>query len=322
MVKINFRWMLISLGLLSGCAEEQVIEDTEVPVIVMPQKPPRKPHRPVKPQVTAPVSPGKSDVFVVKSGDTLYSIGFGAGMGYELLSKWNNIPKPYRLTVGQVVKLYDPTLKNSASVAKANPPQHTIQPTKIISQPAPPPAAIQPPEKVLKPNSTIITAVAPPKPPAIPAAKPPETAVVKSDKTPIVEEEIPQNSKDKEKQLKSYWKWPVQGRILKSFVQSGNKGIDIEAQSGDPVQAAASGEVVYSGNGLIGYGNLLIVKHDDLYLSAYANNASLQVAEGQKVTQGQIIAKCGKSASGIPSLHFEIRKNGKSVNPMNYLPAP
>lgn len=319
MVKINFRWMLISLGLLSGCAEEQVMDDTEVPVIVMPQKPHQKPPRPVKPQVAAPVSPSNRDVFVVKSGDTLYSIGFGAGMGYALLSKWNNIPKPYRLTVGQIVKLYDPTLKDSASVAKVNSPPRMIQPTKIISQP---PAAIQPSEKALKPNSTIITAVPLPKLPVTPVVKSSETVTVKSAKMPVVEEEISQNSKDKEKQLKSYWKWPVQGKILKSFVQSGNKGIDIEAQSGDPVQAAADGEVVYSGNGLIGYGNLLIVKHDDLYLSAYANNASLQVTEGQKVTQGQVIAKCGKSASGIPSLHFEIRKNGKSVNPMSYLPAP
>jgi lipoprotein NlpD len=73
---------------------------------------------------------------------------------------------------------------------------------------------------------------------------------------------------------------------------------------------------------LIGYGNLLIIKHDDLHLSAYANNAALQVNEGQKVTQGQVIARCGKSASGVPSLHFEIRKNGKSVNPLLYLPTP
>lgn len=310
MVKINFRWMLIGLALLlSGCAEEQVIDDTEVPVIVMPQKPHKKPSRPHKPQVAAPVNPNNNDVFIVKSGDTLYSIGFGAGMGYALLSKWNNISKPYRLTVGQIIKLYDPMLKRNTTT-NVNPLPRTIQSTKVINTP---PAGIQLAEKGIKPNVTVITATATSKPPEMPIAKPAKTLVIAEEMSP--------NSKDKEKELKSYWKWPVQGKIIKSFIQSGSKGIDIAAQSGDPIQAAASGEVVYSGNGLIGYGNLLIVKHDDLYLSAYANNASLQVAEGQKVTQGQVIAKCGKSASGIPSLHFEIRKNGKSVNPLGYLPA-
>lgn len=128
-------------------------------------------------------------------------------------------------------------------------------------------------------------------------------------------------SNNREKVLKLYWQWPTHGKILKNFAQTGKKGIDIEAGLGGPILAAANGEVVYSGSGLIGYGQLLIIKHSKVFLSAYANNEVSLVNEGQVVAQGQEIARCGKGRSGKPSLHFEIRKNGKPVNPLLFLPA-
>lgn len=306
MVNFNFRVLLVLLLLLSGCAEGPVIRASK-PVTAVP------PHqKPQPPKVQAPPGDTSRDVFIVKKGDTLYSIGFGSGIGYELLSEWNNIPKPYKLFVGQLIKLYDPALKTGRQPEQGSiaPAIRNIQSSKSVALPI---VGIQPLVKPAKPNATIITAT---------PAPPPKAAIVAAHKAPVPAVEISGDSKDKEKALKLYWKWPIQGKIWKNFAQSGNKGIDIEAKVGDPVHAAAKGDVVYSGNGLIGYGNLLIIMHDDLHLSAYANNASLLVNEGQKVTQGQVIARCGKSASGVPSLHFEIRKNGKSVNPLLYLPTP
>lgn len=119
---------------------------------------------------------------------------------------------------------------------------------------------------------------------------------------------------------KLYWQWPVQGKIVKSFYATGNKGIDIAGYIGKKIRAVESGIVVYSGNGLVGYGNLLIIKHNYLYLSAYAHNRRLHVKEGDKVKKGQLIAEMGARSDAKPILHFEIRKNGNSVNPVNYLP--
>lgn len=120
--------------------------------------------------------------------------------------------------------------------------------------------------------------------------------------------------------LKSSWQWPLTGRVLKRFSKKSNSGIDIAGRIGQKVRSAASGRVVYSGSGLAGYGNLLIIKHNSLYLSAYANNSLLLVKEGQTVKKGQVIAKVGRVGGQQVSLHFEIRKNGKPVNPLRYLP--
>ena len=119
------------------------------------------------------------------------------------------------------------------------------------------------------------------------------------------------------------WRWPIKGKLIKTFNKRLNdaKGIDIAGKEGKSIKAAASGKVVYSGNGLISYGNLIIIKHNDLYLSAYAHNRKLLVKEGQKVKVGQIIAELGKTGADNPRLHFEIRKNGKPVNPIRYLPS-
>lgn len=122
------------------------------------------------------------------------------------------------------------------------------------------------------------------------------------------------------KSLKLYWVWPLKGRVLKMFSKTSNKGIDIVGKVGQDVKSAEAGKVVYGGSGLVGYGNLLIIKHNDLYLSAYANNSRLLVKEGQFVKKQQVIAKVGRVRGKKALLHFEIRKNGKPINPLKYLP--
>ncbi|PKM10534.1 MAG: hypothetical protein CVV13_12775 [Gammaproteobacteria bacterium HGW-Gammaproteobacteria-3] len=217
---------------------------------------------------TVPVLPYGRDLaneqkyYVVKKGDTLYSIGFRSGHGYRKLALWNDIHPPYTVMVGQTIKLFNNPggIKNTHSSIKTP----------------------------LKKRSS-------------------------SQKKTIL-------SGDNKKLLKLNWQWPITGTIVKNFFQSGNKGIDISGYFGQPVKAAEAGKVVYSGAGLIGYGNLLIIKHNAMYLSAYANNSRLLVEEGQVVGKNQVIAKVGKTSAGQPALHFEIRKNGKPVNPVNYLP--
>jgi lipoprotein NlpD len=116
------------------------------------------------------------------------------------------------------------------------------------------------------------------------------------------------------------WSWPIEGKVIETFNETRNKGIDILGKEGDPVLAAADGQVVYSGSGLRGYGNLVIVKHDDDFISAYAHNRQILVKQGQTVKRGQRIAELGKTDAEMPKLHFEIRRQGKPIDPLTVLP--
>lgn len=138
-------------------------------------------------------------------------------------------------------------------------------------------------------------------------------------KTKLVQEKV---ANQRHKRVKIGWTWPVSGSLITKFSNRGdvNKGIDLAGRRGAPVYAAASGKVVYSGQGLVGYGNLVIIKHNDIYLSAYAHNQRLLVKEGNYAKAGQQIAEIGSSGTNRNKLHFEIRKNGKPVNPLTYLP--
>lgn len=219
----------------------------------------------------APVRTYRQDIsskqryYTVRRGDTLYAIGFRSGHGYKRLAQWNSIVPPYRLHVGQKIRLFMPK-----------------QGVKLQSK------------------------------------KQVKNRVIK--KTRNSSQKSPANSTDNKKVLKLSWQWPLSGKVIKYFSASDDKGIDIRGKLGQKVLAAAAGKVVYSGNGLVGYGNLLIIKHNSLYLSAYGNNRRLLVKEGQHVSKGQAIAEVGKAGGTQTSLHFEIRKRGKPVNPLNYLP--
>ncbi len=129
--------------------------------------------------------------------------------------------------------------------------------------------------------------------------------------------QVPQRQEDLE------WQWPLEGELLARFGESElDKGVQIDGSDGDPVRAAADGEVVYTGSGLIGYGKLIIIKHDNVYLSAYGHNSEIRVEEGDSVSGGDRIASVGRGRGDRPMLHFEIRMEGDAVNPLDYLPAP
>jgi len=239
------------------------------------QKPSAEPAR-QKPRQTA----GKdADFYIVKKGDTLYSIAWNYGHDYREVADWNNISAPYVIYPGQKISLAAPARK------KAQP----LTPGPIVSRDKP------------------VSGKAPGKKPAA------------ADKAPERETPVEKNNR---RNLKGplQWAWPARGRIVNSDTPISKKGIDIAGSPGQVVNAAGEGEVVYSGSGLLGYGRLIIIKHNDMYLSAYAHNSKLLVSEGDYVRAGQNIAHMGQTSKGMTLLHFEIRKNGEPVNPLKYLP--
>lgn len=221
-------------------------------------------------------------VHVVRKGDTLYSIAFDAGLDYRAVARWNGINPPYVIAPGRKLRLRPP-------------PGYTL-PTRPASGSRPGTAATQPSASGSTPTSgSTSTSTAARQP----APEPPSTSSGAVDS----------------------WLWPARGTIIRGFSQdSANPGIDIAGQEGDPVKSAAGGRVVYSGDGLRGYGQLIIVKHNETFLSAYAHNRKLLVREGDQVQRGQPIAEMGSTGTNRVKLHFEIRKQGTAVDPLQYLP--
>jgi len=218
---------------------------------------------------------------MVRRGDTLYSIAWRYGMDYRRLAEWNAIRQPYTIYPGQKLRLTHP-------------------PRTAATQMSPgvsPGAASGSPKKSAGKTSTSKKATA--------------TASSKKSKSGA--------AKGGSASVKG-WQWPAKGKVVTSFPRSGGKGIDIAGKYGQAIVAASSGRVVYSGSGLIGYGQLIIVKHNKRYLSAYAHNNKILVKEGDTVTGGQRIAEMGRSGSNQAMLHFEIRRDGKPIDPLRYLP--
>jgi lipoprotein NlpD len=222
---------------------------------------------------------------IVIPGDTLFSIAWRYGLKYEVLARHNGIAPPYVIRPSQVIQL------DVGSAAAVKPSVKTPL-SKATIAPKQASAVVKPsPEKhtVRKENTTGATA--------------------KTRQTPTGSGAL-------------QWRWPVNGAVLSAFQGNGglNKGIDLTGKLGEPVLAAASGQVVYSGSGLRGYGKLLIVKHNENFLSAYAHNDRLLVKEGDFVKAGQRIADMGSSGTDRVKLHFEIRRDGAPVDPLKYLP--
>ena len=255
----------------------------------------------------------------VVRGDTLYFIAFNYGIDYRDVAAWNGIRAPYTIYPGQKLKLTPTVPGRSRQIAQ----QQTVQPQTTQTHPGPQSRA-QPlipgpivsrgaetaPEE--KPETRpVVTARTPPPspPPQTTGAPATRTTPVTDDKTPVISGPIK-------------WLWPTQGKIVNSDTPISKNGIDIAGVRGQPINAAAPGQVVYSGSGLLGYGRLIIIKHNENYLSAYAHNDELLVKEGHQVTTGQNIALMGQTVNGRTLLHFEIRKNGQPVNPLSYLPKP
>lgn len=228
----------------------------------------------------------------VRRGDTLHAIAFNFGLDWREIAKWNGIAAPYTIYPDQELRLEAPKRSSYTQGARVPAPART---TDVKTSPAP---AQQPPKTESKPVAASQT-VASPKPP--PATRP-STSSATSDPT--------------------RWRWPVEGRILSNFKANdpARNGIEIAGKEGQAIVATAPGEVVYSGNGLIGYGELIIIKHSDRMLSAYAHNRRRLVAEGQAVSAGEKIAEMGRDERNRVLLHFEIRRNGTPQDPLRYLP--
>ena len=274
--------------------------------------------------------------YTVAPGDTLYSIAFAHGVDVRQLAALNGIPAPYMIHPGQVLKL-------KASSATPVPPTGavaagtTVVTTSTMTSAHPPahaqPAPTQPSQPVFGPVTTqTMTAngVAPAESesataPTIATVAPTSTAPPPAQAAPPVVATTPTPPPGATRSVGGItWQWPASGRVLGGF-QAGSggdgAGVDIAGNVGDPVRAAASGTVVYSGNGLIGYGELIIIKHNDAFLSAYGHNSKRLVKEGDRVSAGQEIALMGASGAPRVELHFEIRKDGKPVDPLGYLPS-
>jgi len=263
----------------------------------------------------------KGNTYKVNKGDTMFLIAYLTGMDVKDLASMNNMKEPYSLSVGQTLKISNCSTKTIT----------TTVPVKTTA-----PAAPAEPEVTYTPgaNGTQIgsdgTVIGPIKSgvatggastpaftnntPSTPVTM--TTQVETTNNTPVNANVVAPVASN------VAWQWPTQGNVIQGFSNSdgGNKGIDISGSRGQSVKAAASGRIVYAGNALRGYGNLIIIKHNDDFLSAYAHNDKILVSDQQEVKAGQEIAKMGSTGTNAVKLHFEIRYKGKSVDPVRYLP--
>jgi len=282
------------------------------------------------PASSASVTPVQTTYRVVR-GDTLYSIAFKHGLDFRDLAAWNGIASPYRILVGQDLRLNAPTAPNIASATPAViEPQPGLAVTTGIADTATTTAlattsAAQKPsafEPLPAQPTTAPTTAEPAAKPVAAAPKPVETGPKPVETPPPARGKPPENVAELNAGGVA-WRWPADGKVVSTYVSGDQtkQGLDIAGNAGEAVRAAADGEVVYSGNGLIGYGELIIVKHNANFLSAYGHNRKRLVKEGERVKAGQQIAEMGATSASRDELHFEIRKNGKPVNPLDYLPA-
>lgn len=257
----------------------------------------------------------------VKRGETLVSISLQYGLDYRELAAWNGITNPARISVGQVLVLSAPP----GASAPSTPPPATLGARPLAG--AGPPIEARPlansdklkvepraqkvpySDNALQQFSTPEAAApaAPAAPDAVAPIAPPVPAPAESSKAGTDKEDID-------------WMWPVKGKVLAPFTEA-SKGMDIGGKKGTPVLAAASGRVIYADAGLRGYGKLVIIRHNSTWLSAYAHNDTILVKEQQEVRKGQKIAEMGSSDTDRVKLHFEIRRQGKPVDPEKVLPA-
>ena len=257
---------------------------------------------------------GKPGYYTVQKGDTLIRIGLDAGQNYRDIARWNAIENPNKIEIGDVYRVVPP---EEPAVAKA------VVSGRLSVTPLPPvPAAAATPPKATSPAAPAAAVTAAPVPSPAKAATPttaqasePIAAAPVAQKPPVpVAPAAPAADEALE------FAWPAKGEVIAGFDETKNrKGIDLAGGAGDPVLAAAEGKVVYAGEGLRGYGKLIIIKHNNTFLTAYAHNQTILVKEDQSVKKGQKIAEMGNSDSDRVKLHFEIRERGRPVDPMKYL---
>ncbi len=283
-----------------------------------------------------PASEQANQFYTVQRGDTLYGIALKHGISQKDLAEWNNIVDPHSIRPGQRINL-SLSSGNTGPTLFAVPQQSTmpiVDPTLDLTGRAVDSTHYSVPhESVSEKVKTSPQAVKLPYSeqnvariqhsvnPSLNAPGLEQTTSVGSG-TRIENAPVPQQEQRIDLAMHAQatdWIWPTNGRLLSSF-SANSKGLKISGQIGQAIVATAAGEVVYSGDGLRGYGNLIIIKHNDALLSAYAHNSKLLVKEGETVTQGQKIAEMGNTDTDTPQLHFEIRRHGKPVDPLEFLP--
>lgn len=310
-VLVSFRVasLVLSFAALAGCASS-----TPAPVVDRSQQPSgtssAKAADVVKGGATAEVVARKGH-YIVKPGDTLFRIALDHGQAYRDLAAWNSLVDPNRLEVGQELRVSPSEGDGGQAVAEAKP----IGMHNAVEQ------------RSLDGNTSTVKA----QPKAGREAYSDEALarLSSAENHGMAHVELPPDTRPDMNKAAApmargdddvVWAWPATGKIAGQFVEGGSKGLDILGKKGDPVQAASDGKVVYSGSGLRGYGQLLIVKHNNAFLTAYAHNSKILVKEGQLVTRGQKIAEMGDTEADQVKLHFEVRRQGKPVDPLKHLP--
>ncbi len=273
------------LALLGGCASpthKAPVEDRGARSAAPNSASPGAAAEPAKPLPGAE-NAGKPGYYSVRPGDTLIRVGLESGQNWRDIARWNNIDNPNLLEVGQVLRVVAPGADTTATTARP------VPPTKVEARPLDAPGA-----------APVAAAASVPAAPVAPAASGSAAATPKDDEVA--------------------WAWPTAGTVAGAFEEGRSKGLVFTGKAGDPVLAAGDGRVIYVGSGVRGYGNLVIVKHNATYLTAYAHNQTLLVKEDQVVRRGQKIAEMGSSDADRVQLHFEIRKLGRPMDPARLLP--
>ena len=282
--------------LVAGCAtprspapvEERNVSNKPTPPTIPVVAAPAVTPEPAKP-LPGNENAGKLGYYTIKPGDTMIRIGLETGQNWKDLVKWNNLDNPNVIEVGQVLRVLPPSVDGGVS-------------TRPITS-----AKVETKGLDGKPAASAASAVSP---------GTGASSAAPSTPTPAVAPVVAAREADDDVN----WQWPAAGALLSSFEEGKAKGLSIAGKAGDPVLAAADGKVVYAGSGLRGYGNLVILKHNNTYLTAYAHNQALLVKEDQNVRRGQKIAEMGSTDADRVQLHFEIRRQGKPIDPAKLLP--
>lgn len=308
------------VGFIAGCGSDAV---APVHSLGEPETTVREPEPESEPELEL------EREYLVAKGDTVYSIAWRHGVDYRVLAQFNSIRDPFTIHPGQRLRVpgsgdaVAPASKAGAAVAEpAGPAGVSTRGTGAQDAPLPRPVPLPDPSSTAKAkppapaNVPGLSARPAPVPASQAPARPqrragPETAAPMSATVPTLATRAAAGLS---------WSRPTRGKAVGRFGRGGNKGVDIAGEFEQPIRAASRGRVVYAGSGLVGYGKLVIVKHNNRLLSAYAHNERLHVKEGDDVKRGHHIADMGRSAKGQTVLHFEIRRDGKPVDPLRYLP--
>lgn len=353
----SFAAILLAAALCSACGQARVVR-IEQPREYgsRPAETTRAPARTASlPRPSQqPIPASREHVVVV--GETLYAISMRYGLDYRQIAEWNGLGEPFTLRIGQHLRLEamakPPVPVATAPVSASKPPATTASVTPFETVPDKPAAT-----PIGAPTTPVATAAAPPTaqaPATVPTTAAPTATVSPAASTPSIATAppvasaagakpplvstpagatapptvnptvpIPTPTPPVSSGATLEWRWPTQGQIIGRYVSGDptQQGINIAGKAGQPVLAAGDGVVVYSGAGLVGYGELIIIKHSNEWLSAYAHNRRRLVAEGTKVKAGETIAEMGRTGAIRDMLHFEIRRNGKPVDPLQHLPA-